>query len=89
MFVEFDTFDDFVCAHVDFIKDIAAYYGIDSLVLSWFDAVDCSTGFVNSLWLAILNKYIYTEMFQVLIVPSCDPLTSTLLKTKRFETLFV
>jgi hypothetical protein len=89
MLIELDAFDYLIRPHVNLIEDIATHDGVDRLIFSSPNAVDRSTRLIDSLRLSILCSTIHTEMFQVLIVPSCDPLTSTLFKTNRFETLLV
>ena len=89
MFVEFDALYYLVGPDVNLVKDVATHDSVNCLVLSGSYTVYSPTNLVNSLWLAILNHQSLTEMFHVLIVPSCEPLTNTLLKTKRFETLLV
>lgn len=89
MFVEFDALHNLVGGHVDLIENVSTHYRIDGLILPWTNAINCPARLVDRVRLPILHHPIHTEMFQVLMVPSCDPLTSTLLKTNRFETLFV
>lgn len=89
MLVEFDTFDDLIGPDVDLVEDVSADNRVDGLVLSGPDGIDSATHFVNCLRLAILCYLMSTEMFQVRMVPSYEPLTSTLLNTNRLETLLV
>lgn len=87
--IELDAFDDLIGSDVDLVEDVPADDGVDGLVLTGPYDVHCTTHFVNSLRLAILSHTTSTEMFHVLIVPSCEPLTNTLFNTNRFETLLV
>lgn len=89
MFVEFYALDDLVASCIDFIEDVSADNRVNSLSLSRSEVIHWAICFVNSFGLTILYRYRNTVMFQVLIVPSCDPLTRTLPITKRLETLFV
>lgn len=89
MLVELDAFDDLVGSNVDLVEDIPADDRVDGLVLSGPDRIHSATHLVDCLGLAILSHARSTEMFHVRMVPSCDPLTNTLLNTNRLETLLV
>jgi hypothetical protein len=87
--IEFYAFDDLIGPNVNLVEDVTTHNSINGLVLSGSNAVYSPSNLVNSLRLSILSHQWFTEMFQVLMVPSWEPLTNTLLKTKRFETLLV
>ena len=89
MLVEFYAFYNFIAWYIDFVEDVTADYCIDSFILASSDTVYCSTSLINSLRLSILLYWLVTEMFQVLMVPSWDPLTRRLFITNKFETRFV
>lgn len=87
--IEFDALHDLIGPYIYLIEDISADDGVDGLVLSSPDGIHSTTHLVNGLRLAILSHTINTEIFHVRMVPSCEPLTNTLLNTNRLETLLV
>jgi hypothetical protein len=70
MFLEFDTFDDFVCVSVNLVKDIPSDYRVNCFILAPPQTVHGTTRLVNCLGFTVLSSNKSTEIFQVLMVPS-------------------